>query len=1360
MKTGRSGRPDSTARSATSGTEAARPTPPPPFRALLLAAAIAVSVALGAFAARDAILKVAVTSGFALVSGDRLRVDGLRIGSAGSVFTGVSVTTRDGDPLFAADRVTLVYSLGEAIAGRSSRYGLSAVAVDRPVVSIVRHADGSYNIGRPAAGGSSGTAGAASAPWNLAIDIRDGELRLLDRAPTAADLGEQAVGALNFAGQIRSDRHSALTGSAQFVGRRTATGAERRWPLELHATIDYPRGLAMFLLTADQLPVRGILSFVQHSSAVRIDDGLLRHVGIRAYALDIQPDRSPDIHLGGTADLSGGRLAIAALAEPVRAVRGRLTLLDDWVWSARLDASLAGIPLMARGGAFDRFHPTLRLGVRGDGDLHDLRTAFAFSRAQPIAGAAHVETLLEAPVANLLIRSAIRIARARYGRVPLDDVAGRVDYHAGTVLLDGVRGRYGAATIGLGARFLLGGRALDSAIVATGNAAGRAIPFSENLAPEADVGVQAIIRGDMSGYRAHGALDLSGGGVNGTGMFAVNELGVGEFGPFVIARRDGSSLVGALRLERPTSRSAAWLSARGYRVAVPPAAARFAGLNVPGFPPLAGVMDADLAGGGTPAAFALCGSLRGRDLRVGSVQLGSGRAVLGGRLADVRLGGLSIEGPLGRFAGSGAAANGTFALRGRYDGSLERLAPLTGNQDAHGSARGDILATLGGADAVIQSPNAALHGGTIHGVALDDAAGTIAVRGNQFHLVVATGTIGGRRAVAAESHGTVALSAPDIPSSALRGTGMPLDTGNVSAYGVADLHAGRPPSFEGTIAVAGGRSHGYRVAGDAQIDLDGARARVFSATGALGATYGSLGGSIDGIGEGALRYDVAAHVPLGDIDLLRRDLDIPVRHLAGTFEARLHVHGSGTRPFVDGRVAAPEGTYNGLAFRAGAARIVIDRFGIAARDAGLTVGSTRAAITASAGAGAFAFAARTPAADLADFNNYFDASDTLAGRGPIALALRTYGNRIVTAGTLELTGVRYRDFALGGTTATWRTTGSRIAGSARIRSGAGSLEATVAIEPVQSSDPRRALLGARYDAHASLAGVELGSWLLASGSSFPVLGRLDARLSVAGRYPDLAGGAEAALSDATVAGYSVPSAHLRASARGSRIEVASTDADLGFVKLAGSGRLGLAPKDPLDFDLRATTDDVARLARAFVPAARDADLAGALDATLRISGTRAAPQIAGGFDLAAARYHGLTVPRMIGELGLVGRALELRDADVEFSRGQAFVAGSLPLTLRPFGLALVRRHRARGRSRAVRAVAAGRNETGRHRRRALRRRGQRRSAAAVRLAGRRWRLLHLAIRARPDPGRRRRGPILGQQHRARGLSRRRRRRNA
>ena len=925
---------------------------------------------------------------------------------------------------------------------------------------------------------------------------------------------------------------------------------------------------------------------------------------------------------------------------------------------------------VAQGGAFNRSQPTLRLGIAGDGGLENLRQAFAFARREPVAGRVRVQTLLEAPVSDLLIRSSFHAHAGRYARAALSDVSGRVDYHAGSVVLEGLQGHYGPAALSLGGRFRLGRPFVDCAIVVGASAPGRSIPFAENLAPEAQLQALAFIGGGARGFQLRGTVGLRGPAMSGAGTFALDERGVGEFGPLSIERRDGSTLLGAMRVERPTSRSAAWVSAREFRIAVPQTASRLSGVSLPAFPPLAGTFNGAIVGAGTPDAFALAGDLHGRALRVGKLQLGSGTAAVGGFLDDVRLSDIRLDGPLGRIAGSGAAARGIVALQGTYAGSLERLVPLTGNVRSHGALRGPLRAEIAGSDAVVQSSGAMLHGGSFRGVTLDAAAGTLARHADRLIVVAALASIGGRRVVAAQSHGGVAISAPDVPSTALLGTGIPLERGNVSAYGLAVL--GNSPAFDGTVAVANGRTHGYRVAGDAQIDLDGPHARIFAATGKLGSTYGALGGNIDGIGSGALRYDVRTHVPLADLNVLAHDLALGTRRLSGSFDADLRVSGIGSRPVVQGRISAPEGTYNGLAFRSASAGMFLDPSRAVARAGTVKVGSTTASFSATrSGRGAIGLAFFARDVNLADFNDYFDADDTLGGRGRIELSLQSDGRRTSSRGAIALRDVRYHGADVGTGFARWEMHGPAIVGEAGLTSAAGRLRATARAEP-GGGYLREALASGRYDVAADFGSVDLGHWLAITDSRLPLAGTLDGRARLRGRWPRVSSDFDATLSRGTVAGFALPAAHLHAASAGSRIDILAASADVGFARLTGSGTIGLAASDPLTLDVRATAADVEAAVHAFVPSSRSRHLAGSLDAAVRVSGTRNAPKVAGGFDLEQLSVDGLTVPRAIGALALSGNALELRDADVEFARGQAFVAGSLPLLLTPFSLGPLR----------------------------------------------------------------------------------------
>lgn len=1239
--------------------------PSPRRRRTLIVAALALVALVGLILARHPIVGFVLEHGVSFATGYTVRFGEHRIGREHGAFFDVHIT-KNGDPVLDAARVDVTYQLRDIFPGGAHRFGFASLALQGPIISLVRHKNGSYNF---TAGGSTAAAPggtqAVAAPYYFTIRVRDGAIRLIDRAPISADLAEQEVNRVAIDASVKSDSRTTASMTGVLIGKRVQGVGVERWPVRASTLIDYDRGIALHEIRAKALPLRGMLGYLVHSTSFRIDDGVLHDVDVKLYAENIKHNVAFTYELGGGAELVGGRLETGALLRPVRDLSGRLDVVDNGLWTRGLSARLGAASLHARGALYDWNNLTLRLGVSGEGELADLRGLFGFSEKQPVSGAVHVETLLEAPLDKLLVRTAITSPLAYYGTLPIANLRGMIDYHDSTVVLSALRADYGAAHAQLGGRFLIGTHDVDTEVVLTAAGRGSAIPYAENLAPEADVSALALITG-VTGLRARGAITAGGAGDDGYGFFSVDDRGVGEFGPFAFSRSDGSSVVGTLRLERPISQSAGWISAQNYRIDVPKNGAILPGLMLPGFPPIAGVVSGDIAGGGTPTSFGLAGSVRGHDVRVAQIDFGSGSAQVGGTLDNIAIGDIAIDGPRGRFNGSGSVLAGALALAGMYDGSLEALRPITGQTDARGAVRGPILALIDKTDTVVQSAGLALTGAHVQGVALDSAAGTVDVRNNVLHVLAANAFVAGAQAVAAESNGTVAISAPNVPARALRGTGVPLQAGDVSIFGRADLRT-KEIKFDGTISVAQGRAAGFAVSGDTDVALAGAHATLAHGTGALGATYGSFAGAIDGIGARALHYDIDAGVPLGDVGMLRRDLHVPVKYLEGSFSAQLRVSGSGTRPTVAGAVRAPEGSLNGLAFRDAHANVAIDPFAVAANNGAVTVGNTTAQVDASIAGRAFAVRVNTPAINLTDFNDYFDESETLAGKGPLAIAFATTGLRTTTSGDLSLRDLRYRRFPFGDTHAHWAMNGATIRGDAGVSGSAGTAQTTFAIVPA-TGDPVRAFASAHYDSSATLAGIDLGRWLPAAGITAPILGKVDGTAHVDGRFPALGLNVDARLNAATIAGFGVSSAHVRASSAGTRIAIASADADLGFVQLAADGSAGYGPSDKLALDVHVATADAGKALHIIAPQTRPLDLAGKLDADVRVTGSLDRPIVDGGFDLVNARFRTLTVPRTVGVISLAGNAVSLRDAELIFSKGQAYVAGSLPLQIAPFGI--------------------------------------------------------------------------------------------
>ncbi|HEX3467081.1 MAG TPA: translocation/assembly module TamB domain-containing protein [Candidatus Elarobacter sp.] len=1240
-------------------------------RAVIVAATVAVLLVV-LIAARHLIVRGVLETTLSVATGYSVRIGSQTLGTHHGVLFDVHVV-KNGDPVLDAQRVDVEYALRDIFPGGAHRFGFAAISIQKPVLTITRHADGTLTFNR--AGGS--PAGAppptrkAAAPYYFTARVRDGVVRLVDEAPLQPDLANQTIENVSIDASVKSDARTTARLDGVLVGRRSAGAPVVRYPLAVHSIIDVPRGIALNTVTANELPLRGVLGFLVHSKTLRFDDGLLRDVDARVYALTPKGDDF-DYTLGGHADLRDGRLTVSALAHSVRDLNATFMIAGDTFSTTALHATLGGIPVRGRGAMYDVFTtPALWLGFTADADLGRMRSLFSFTAKQPLSGAAHFETVLESSISNPLIHTAFSVPHLRYDRFPVDGIAGVVDYRDSAVVIDALHGHFGGVTLALGGSVVIapGGDQVQLALAATG--AGASLPYTDLLAPDSNVRAVALFsQPPGEAFRVRGTIATVG-PTRGAGTFAVTPLGVGEFGPFRFSRDDGSLLAGGFELERPISQSAGWLYTRGFRLADVRKAAALPGVQIPMLPPIAGVVDADLAAGGTPSSFGLGGTIHGRDLRVEGYALGTGSVRLGGTFKDVRMADIRVDGPLGHFGGAGAFSNGLFALDGNYDGTLQDLAQFTSDPSARGAVHGPVRATIAENRIIVQTTGAAFAGARVRGVAIDAMSGTLAIENKSLRIIAADGTIGGAHAVAADTGGPFLVSAPAIPVAALRGTGVPLQAGTLALFGVADLR-GNGPSFDGAVAVENGVAAGLPINGGVDVALAGGTARVSRGVGGLGTTFADFSGRVDGIGRtgpSALAYDLAADVPIGDVESLRSTLRLPVKYLEGSFGAAVRVRGYGAQPSVAGNVTLPEGSYNGLAFRNGRAAVTLSPSALEARDGSLTVGTTHAAVSAdvSVARRAFAVDVHSTDANLSDFDDYFDEAETLDGRGAVAVAFANDGRVTRTSGRVDVAGFRYRRFTFGQTDATWSQRGGTVSAALNVRGAHGALRAngTLVAAP---GDPIAAVRRGTYHASVRAQQVDLATWLPPFGITAPLIGQVDASGTISGRWPRLAIGGDASLANGSIDGFAVKEGRLHASSNGSRIALSNSTLDLGFARFDISGSTGLTTVEPLALAVHVQAADIAKALATLRPKGPHYDIGGALQSEARITGTFDKPAATLGFELTSAHYASLAIPRILGNVGYDGRTISVYDAEATFAKGNILVTGSLPFALHPFGV--------------------------------------------------------------------------------------------
>ncbi len=1243
-------------------------------RAVIVAASVAV-LAIVLFALRHVIVRTALETGLSVATGYGVRIGAETIGTRHATFFDVHLV-KDGDPVLDARRIDVDYALRDVFPGGEHRYGFAAVAIQRPVLTITRHPDGSLTFAR-----RGGTPATPPAPTRAAVEplyftarVRDGTIRLVDDAPRESDLRVQTIENVALDASVKSDARTTLRLDGALLGRRAQTAPLVRYPLAVRSVIDVPRGIALNHLTARELPLRGLLDFLVHTPAVRFADGLLDDVDVDAYALAPKANDTFDYTLGGSASLRDGRLVVGALAKPVRDLRGPVVIAGDTIAVPAIAADAAGIPIHGRGALFSLFtQPAFRIAIAGDADVRALRTLFTFSAKQPMSGPIHLETLMASQLAHPLIRSTIVAPRFTYDRYPVDALSGTIDYYDGSIVMSGVQARFGSIAADLGGRILIGARGGDDlAFVVAARGPGRSLPYADVIAPQSDLRATVLLTEPPgTGFTARGTIALDG-PTAGAGTFAVDPKGVGEFGPFDFGTAAGASLAGGFELQRPISQSAGWLHARAFPLAdVRRAALGLPGVRVPGFPPISGTIDGDFAGGGTPDAFEIAGAFSGRGMRAADYVLGDGSVRLGGSLSDLRLGEIRLSGPLGRFAGDGAFDGTTFGLQGEYDGALADLSPFTGPLGSRGEVHAPVRAALIGDRVVVQTGGAELAGGSIHGIPIRRMTGTLAVDGKALRIIAADGTLAGGRAVAADTGGPFLVSAPDLSAAALRGAGLPVGSGTGRdlrprrlARGAALRRHGAPRRGRGR-RLSDQRRGRPRLPGYDGTDSPGRR----GARRDLRPVRGERRRHRD---ERTRRAGVRPRCRRPD----RRDRRAP-QHAAAPGEIpRGQLFGASCACAATARVRgsrAPSSLRRarstGWRSAPRARRIAVTPGALAAHDGTVTVGSTRAAVDAVlAGDGrSFEVGARSANADLADFDDYFDEAETLDGRGHGRFRVRPRRRRdaLVRAGRSE--GAALPALPVRGYRCDWSQRGAAIVGALAVSGPHGALRANGSISP-GSGDPLTAFRTAAVHGTARAERIDLGTWLPALGVQAPILGRLSASGTVAGRWPRLALNGDASLADGKIDGFAIRAARVHASGDGDRIAIAGGTVDLGFAAFTASGSFGLARSAPLALAVEATTPDLATALATVRPRGPRYPIGGAATANALIGGTFAAPRATVGFELTGAHYASLQVPHVLGSVGYDGRTLTINDAEATFAKGSAVLAGTLPVSLRPLGI--------------------------------------------------------------------------------------------
>ena len=478
--------------------------------------------------------------------------------------------------------------------------------------------------------------------------------------------------------------------------------------------------------------------------------------------------------------------------------------------------------------------------------------------------------------------------------------------------------------------------------------------------------------------------------------------------------------------------------------------------------------------------------------------------------------------------------------------------------------------------------------------------------------------------------------------------------------------AGSPqrPRLTGSVVVAGGRYRDFDVNGSAAVAFAGDTLHLRDAAVALGPLFVAASGTVTNLlphGAFAPRYQLATELHSSDVRSLVAQVQPRVAPLVqGSVNAKLDVHGAGVHPSFAGTVNASEGSVNGLAFRNFRSSVAGGSSAVAIRAGHAVVGSTALALSGGATTSGVAdVAVKAPQADLADFNDLFDAGDVLAGTGSVNLSASTHGTQLLASrGAVHLTGARYRQLALGDVAADWHSAGKQIATNVSLGGPTGTLRASGSVLP--------SAMSANLTAHAR--NVDLGTWLPMLGYVAPITGKLDGDASISGSYPDLSMNLHAAVANGTAGRLPVQRFEITASASHGRGTIQSAAVELPSLSATASGTFGLRESDRLALVANITSPNVG----AFLDTAtgKASGVSGTLASTVQVEGTRAQPHVRDELTLQSLQRGNLTLPRAYGVIDADRHSVALRNGEIDLARGRALLAAEVPILFKRTGIAV------------------------------------------------------------------------------------------
>jgi hypothetical protein len=1233
------------------------------------AAAAALLAVLAAAAAiyHNGAVRLALSTIVPLATGYNVEVRDLRLQHGHGALIGVHVS-HGGQTVLDAQRIDVYYNMRDLLPGSGHRFGLHAVTIDRPQITIVHNENGTYNITIPrAVSGGTGRPTENNVPLDFTVRVRDASASVIDESRFYKGSRVQRVDRIDI--DLAVD--SAVRTRYKATGFLEDAGPQ---PFRMAGTIDYQNGFALHHVQVRAIPISAIGNYFINSPVAHILGGTVRDFDLHAWAFGIGPGSPAAYHLSGGGDISDGLISVRSLDSPIAHISGPITILDSGFATKRATAMVGHIPIVFAGGMFDFKNPQFRLGVEGRGDLRNLGEVARFARNLPITGGVRIRALIEGGIADPVLMVGYSGKLFKYGEVPIEQPRGVVALLHGKLIVLPFHATYDGLKLHLQGMLELGQTVVSTLALHAIGPSSR-MPYLGGLVSDQPILTEALLNGTDVLFDARGYLVSLQNPQNVNGFYDVDRRGVGTFGPISVRSGNGSMVAG-FSLDRPNGNSAFWASVHDMRLRQP-APIVFPGVNIPQLPPVdARIVEANVAGAGSARNVVIGGSVYLSPATIAGVPFGAITARFAGPFAASRMSSVHADGPWGNFDGSGTFAPDLIVARGGFSGSFQGLRMFLGGFPVQGRISGPMAIAIAQGKIYVQAQNAQLRDASMHGIPISSVSGTMAFDNGILRVYSAQANAAGGNVVAAGTFATAPGSAPTRlmlattqldAGQAMRGFSVPIASGTVRAIG--SISPGTAlPDIDAGVVLKNSSIAGYRpFSATAEVAIANNAVRMRDTIASLDDTYAYVGGSIGDLAAGVPSYAITAQVPVGNIASIEHFAPVSTYDTEGSFGGDFLIGGAGANPTVQGSVNVPVGSINGLGFSDAHAAIAASRGGVTIRNGFVQVGSTKAAFDATVSKSEFAFSMQSRSADLSDFNDYFDTGDTLAGSGAVALSFSHFDHLTYTSGNVNVNGFRYRRFPIGDTLAHWTSLRNLAQGNVDIGGEHGLLRASGTIGFAPGVELSRLIARSRYDIGGTLSNFDLTTWLPALGfPQLPITGRVDANVHVRGAIPHLGITGTASLHDGTIGPMVIQKAQLAAqTAAHDRIAVTQMSVSLPALDATGSGSFGLSGSAPIDFQVHAITDDLPRLVAQVTK--KRIEVSGHIESTLSLSGSFNAPRVFAGVDASNLNVYGLSIPSFVGQVQVHRRSIVVRNAELAFARGRMTIAGSLPLQLQPFG---------------------------------------------------------------------------------------------